>query len=59
MKAAQIDNPFSVLASLIVVTVLISGCQRAYFNVMEKVGVHKRDILVDRVEDARDAQGRK
>jgi len=23
---------------------------------MEKVGVHKRDILVDRVENARDAQ---
>ena len=23
---------------------------------MEKVGVHKRDILVDRVEDGRDSQ---
>lgn len=34
----------------------ISGCQSAYYSAMEKVGVHKRDILVDRVEDTRDAQ---
>lgn len=34
----------------------ISGCQSAYYSAMEKAGVHKRDILVDRVEDARDSQ---
>ncbi|MCG8316172.1 MAG: DUF2959 domain-containing protein [Pseudomonadales bacterium] len=32
------------------------GCQSAYYNAMEKVGIHKRDILVDRVEEARDSQ---
>ena len=32
------------------------GCSKAYYDAMEKVGIHKRDILVDRVEDARDAQ---
>lgn len=32
------------------------GCQSAYYSAMEKVGLHKRDILVDRVEDARDSQ---
>lgn len=32
------------------------GCQSAYYSAMEKVGIHKRDILVDRVEDARDSQ---
>ena len=32
------------------------GCSTAYFGAMEKMGIHKRDILVDRVEDARDAQ---
>ena len=32
------------------------GCSTAYYGAMEKVGIHKRDILVDRVEDARDAQ---
>jgi hypothetical protein len=34
----------------------LTGCQSAYFSAMEKVGLHKRDILVDRVEDARDSQ---
>lgn len=32
------------------------GCSKAYYGAMEKVGIHKRDILVDRVENARDAQ---
>jgi hypothetical protein len=35
---------------------LVAGCQSAYYATMEKVGVHKRDILVSRVEKARDAQ---
>ena len=35
---------------------LLSGCQSAYYATMEKFGVEKRDILVDRVEEARDAQ---
>lgn len=36
--------------------VALVGCQSAYYGAMEKVGIHKRDILVDRVEDTRDAQ---
>jgi F0F1-type ATP synthase membrane subunit b/b' len=40
------------LWSLIVVT----GCQSAYYSTMEKVGVHKRDILADRVDKAQNAQ---
>lgn len=36
--------------------VVLVGCQSAYYGAMEKVGIHKRDILVDRVDDARDAQ---
>lgn len=34
----------------------LAGCQSAYYAAMEKVGVHKRDILVERVEEARDSQ---
>jgi Skp family chaperone for outer membrane proteins len=34
----------------------LTGCQSAYYKTMEKFGYHKRDLLVDRVEDARDAQ---
>ncbi|NNF16754.1 MAG: DUF2959 domain-containing protein [Gammaproteobacteria bacterium] len=33
-----------------------SGCTTVKYSALEKVGIHKRDILVDRVEDARDAQ---
>lgn len=44
--------------SSIVAIALLSlvGCQSAYYGALEKVGIHKRDILVDRVEDTRDAQ---
>ncbi|GAB3296151.1 DUF2959 domain-containing protein [Pseudidiomarina andamanensis] len=35
---------------------VLAGCQSAYYGAMEKVGIHKRDILVDRVDEARDAQ---
>ena len=34
----------------------LSGCQSAYYSAMESVGVHKRDILVDRVEETKEAQ---
>ncbi|WKE65592.1 DUF2959 domain-containing protein [Gallaecimonas kandeliae] len=34
----------------------LSGCQSAYYATMEKVGIHKRDILADRVEAAGEAQ---
>ena len=34
----------------------VTACQTAYYSAMEKVGVHKRDILVDRVEEAQHSQ---
>lgn len=41
--------------ALLVVLGLLS-CQSAYYGTMEAFGVHKREILVDRVEEARDEQ---
>lgn len=35
---------------------LLSGCQSAYYSAWEKLGVEKRDILVDRVENAKESQ---
>jgi GH15 family glucan-1,4-alpha-glucosidase len=35
---------------------VLTGCSTVYYNTMEKLGFEKRDILVDRVENARDAQ---
>ena len=35
---------------------VLAGCQSAYYGAMEKVGVHKRDIMVNRVESVQEAQ---
>jgi len=43
------------LGGLLALTCL-AGCESAYYSAMEQVGVHKRDILVDRVDEAADAQ---
>lgn len=32
------------------------GCQSIYYGAMEKIGYHKRDLMVSNVEKARDAQ---
>lgn len=44
------------LVGVLSLPLVLSGCQSAYYSAMEQVGIHKRDILVDRVEDTRSAQ---
>ncbi len=44
------------LLVLPVVILGLSGCSPMYYGVMEKLGVHKRDIMVDRIKTARDTQ---
>ena len=34
----------------------LSACSQAYYGALEKVGIHKRDIMVDRVQDAKQSQ---
>src|SRR5690606_40233591 len=41
---------------LVTVLAALAGCSTVYYSAMEKLGYEKREILVDRVEDARDAQ---
>lgn len=41
---------------LSIVVLSLCGCSTLYYGAMEKVGVHKRDIMVDRVKEARDTQ---
>ena len=48
-------SPFRSLL-LLGTIVLLGSCSTAYYSAMEQLGVHKRDILVDRVEEARDSQ---
>ena len=51
----QTNAPTLIL--LIMMALIVSGgCQKAYYGTMEMFGKHKRDILVDNVADARDAQ---
>ena len=47
----------STLGFIVMVAVMaLTGCSSAYYGTLEKVGIHKRDLMVDRVTDARDAQ---
>lgn len=41
---------------LTVVLALLSACSSTYYDAMEKLGYEKRDILINRVRDAGDAQ---
>lgn len=57
MKTLKVKNcGVPTLYFAIVALVFLAGCQSAYYSAMEKVGVHKRDIMLDRVEDAQTAQ---
>jgi hypothetical protein len=38
------------------VALLLSGCESTYYDTMEKLGVHKRDILIDRIVEAQETQ---
>lgn len=44
------------IAASLVACITLSGCESTYYDAMETVGVHKRDILIDRVTETRDAQ---
>ena len=44
------------LSTLIASPLLMTGCANTYYSAMEKVGIPKREIMVARVADTRDAQ---
>ncbi|WP_411991564.1 DUF2959 domain-containing protein [Agarivorans sp. DSG3-1] len=44
------------LLSPFLLLIFLVGCESTYYSAMEKVGYHKREILVDRVEDAQESQ---
>jgi len=45
------------ITGFMVFLVVLGACSSTYYKTMEGLGIEKRDILVDRVEEARDAQG--
>ena len=52
------DQPGTVSRSVLIIlaVLLVSACSTVKYNTLEKFGIHKRDLLVDNVEDTRDAQ---
>ena len=52
----KVNTHIAGLVWSILLLVLLAGCSSAYYGAMEKMGKHKRDIMVDRVENARDSQ---
>jgi len=57
-RSLSIATPKTTTALVValVALCLLAGCQTAQYKALESVGIEKRDILADRVEDARDAQ---
>jgi DNA repair exonuclease SbcCD ATPase subunit len=56
---SDMNKPFLLIvcaAFMVVLALAGGGCKSTYYGAMEMMGSHKRDILVDRVEDARDDQ---
>jgi hypothetical protein len=48
--------PAFIALTLTAFSLCLGGCQSVYYGTMEQLGYEKREILVDRVEDARNAQ---
>jgi len=51
MTLPRIESTLPLLAA-----VLLAACSTAYYGAMESIGYHKREILVDRIEDAQESQ---
>ncbi|MFK7914131.1 MAG: DUF2959 domain-containing protein [Pseudomonadales bacterium] len=55
MNHLSVKAGFRALLALLVLS-LLGGCESTYYSMWEKVGVYKRDLLVDSVEDAQESQ---
>lgn len=59
MNYRAVFLPTRLFQALLLVTIsvtLTAGCSTVKYNTLEKFGIHKRDLLVDNVEETRDAQ---
>ncbi|PCI59152.1 MAG: DNA repair protein [Gammaproteobacteria bacterium] len=52
----QTNIQLSRFFAILVIFIGLTACQSAYYSAMEKVGVHKRDIMLSRVDDAKESQ---
>jgi len=44
------------VAALMLTAMAVSACSSTYYRALESIGIEKRDVLVDRIDDARDSQ---
>jgi len=51
-RAARLPS----VVALVALGFLVGGCSSLKYNSLERIGIHKRDLLVGNVEDTRDAQ---
>lgn len=56
MRDTQKSGQLFFLSLSVALVLFLAGCSTAYYSLNEKIGIHKRDIMVDRVEGARDSQ---
>lgn len=47
---------FTLMLAVLTILPVLSSCSKVYYGTWEALGVHKRDIMVDRVQEARDDQ---
>ena len=56
MHPARLPARVLALALALCAPAALGACRSAYYSTMEAFGFHKRDLLVERVEEGRDAQ---
>jgi len=56
MRRFQTTRRWTRMLAIFSAALMASACQTMYYGTMEKFGIEKRDILVDRVDNARKAQ---
>lgn len=52
----SVSSRIGIMSVGLLLVMVCTGCQTAYYGAMEKLGYHKRDILVSDVQKARDSQ---
>ena len=41
---------------ILAAALVLAGCETAYYDALERIGIPKRDLLIDRIESAQEAQ---
>lgn len=57
MQSLQKQHFVSSINFVVIMALLLSvGCSKVYYNTMEKFGVHKREIMIDRIRETKESQ---